>query len=151
MNLKNLAGSGRKIGLVTFPFLITGLILNYLYPVFFQVGGPSPWLMVISCVILIPGIILWIWSVVLILKKIPRNELITTGPFALMKHPLYTSVALLVLPWAGILCNSWLGFPVGIILYTGSRIFSPEEEKSLAEVFGPAWEAYTRKVWMKWL
>jgi Isoprenylcysteine carboxyl methyltransferase (ICMT) family. len=47
---------------------------------------------------LIPGVTIWIWSVVLILTKVPRGELITSGPYALVKHPIYTGVALLVLP-----------------------------------------------------
>lgn len=49
------------------------------------------------------------WPVYLILTKMPRRDLITTGPYALVQHPLYTGVALLVLPCVGFLCNSWLG------------------------------------------
>ena len=134
MKLKILVGSGRKIGLFTLPFLTAGIILNVLYPHFFEVNGPSETLTRLSIVVLIPGIIIWIWSVVLILTKIPRKELITTGPYSLVKHPLYTGVALLVLPWIGFLCNTWLGLIIGIIVYTGSRIYSGEEEKILAKV-----------------
>ena len=28
---------------------------------------------------------------ILILARVPRGELVTTGPFALVKHPLYTA------------------------------------------------------------
>lgn len=98
MKLKILVGSGRKIGLFTLPFLIAALILNLLFPSFFSVGGPSTALTFVSVIILIPGIIVWIWTVILILTKIPRKELITTGPYSIVKHPLYTGVALLVLP-----------------------------------------------------
>ncbi len=41
MKLKDLVGSGDKIGLLTAPFLIVGLILNILFPSWFSVGGPS--------------------------------------------------------------------------------------------------------------
>ena len=57
MKLKVLVGNGRKIGLLTLPFLIIGLILNIIFPSLFSVGGPSIVLMVISIVILIPVII----------------------------------------------------------------------------------------------
>ncbi len=123
MNLKNLVGSGDKIGLLTAPFLIVGLILNILFPSFFQVGGPSDRWKIVSWVFLLPGIVVWAWSVVLILTKVPKKELITTGPYALAKHPLYTGVVFLVLPWIGILLNSWLGILIGIILYIGSRLY----------------------------
>jgi len=151
MKLKVLVGSGDKIGLLTLPFLIIGLILNILHPSLFSVGGPSIVLKVISIIILIPGITIWIWSIVLILTKAPREELITNGPYALVKHPLYTGVALLVLPWIGFLLNTWLGVLIGIVLYIGSRIFSPEEEKILSKTFGAAWDEYGNKVKIPWL
>ena len=108
MKLEALVGSGKRIGLLTVPFLIIGVILNALIPSFFNVGGPSFALEVISISVLIPGVTIWIWSVVLILTKVPKKELIVEGPYSLVKHPLYTGVALLVLPWAGFLLNTWL-------------------------------------------
>src|SRR4029079_790067 len=99
MNLRRLVGTGDKIGLFVLPFLIIGLILNVAFPSFFAVGGPSPTLRAVSILVLIPGVAIWAWSVVLILTNVPREQLITTGPYAWVKHPLYTSVALLVLPW----------------------------------------------------
>ena len=151
MKLKILVGSGRKIGLFTLPFLAAGIILNSLFPEVFQVGGPTEILRWISFAILIPGVVIWIWSVVLILVKVPRHELITTGPYALVLHPLYTGVALLVLPWLGFLLNTWLGLLVGLVLYAGSRLYAPEEEKILAKIFGESWEQYRRKVLLPWL
>ena len=151
MKLKILVGSGRKIGLFTLPFLIAGLILNLLFPDFFSVGGPSTFLTWVSIIMLIPGIIVWFWSVYLILTKIPGKELITNGPYSIVKHPLYTGVALLVIPWVGLLCNTWLGILIGAIVYIGSRIYSPEEERILAKIFGESWDNYCRKVLIKWL
>ena len=151
MNLKALVGSGDRIGLLVLPFVIIGLILNIVFPSVFNVGGPSMALRVASIVILVPGVIVWIWSVVLILTKVPKKELITNGPYALVRHPLYTGVALLVLPWFGFLLNSWLGLLIGIVLYIGSRLFAPEEEKLLSNTFGSAWDEYCKKVKIAWL
>ncbi|MFB0565381.1 MAG: isoprenylcysteine carboxylmethyltransferase family protein [Candidatus Aminicenantaceae bacterium] len=149
--LKVLVGSGEKIGLLTLPFLIIGLILNIIIPSIFSVGGPSIVLKTISIIVLIPGITIWIWSVVLILTKIPKQELITNGPYSLVKHPLYTGVALLVLPWIGFLLNTWLGVLIGIVLYIGSRVFAPEEEAILSKTFGTTWDEYCKKVKISWL
>ena len=84
LKLKDLVGSGDKIALLTLPFVIVGVILNVAFPAVFDVGGPSDALRVISIVVLIAGIAVWLWSVVLILRKVPRGELITSGPFALV-------------------------------------------------------------------
>jgi protein-S-isoprenylcysteine O-methyltransferase Ste14 len=108
-------------------------------------------LKVISVAILIPGVILWLWSVVLILTKARQGGLITNGPYALVKHPLYTGVASFVLPWLGFLLNTWLGLLIGVVLYVGSRMFSPAEEATLSRTFGPAWEEYNKKVKIPWL
>ena len=151
MKLKTLIGSGHRIMLLALPFLAAGLALNIIYPSWFSVGGPPLALEVISIVLLVPGVAIWLWSAFLVLTRVPRNELITYGPYALVKHPLYTAVALLVLPWAGILLNSWLGIAIGIILYAGARMFAPEEEKGLAETFGAAWDEYCRRVKLAWL
>lgn len=151
MKLKVLVGSGRKIGLLVLPFLVVGVVLNILFPSVFSVGGPPLWLAVASTIVLVPGIVIWIWSVALILLKVPKKELITTGPYALMKHPLYVGVALLVLPWAGFLLNTWLGVLIGIVIYIGSRLYSPEEEKILSKIFGSAWDEYSKKVFLPWI
>jgi protein-S-isoprenylcysteine O-methyltransferase Ste14 len=40
---------------------------------------------------------------------------------------------------------------LGAVLYVGSRLFSPEEERTLAETFGPAWRRYSDAVLLPWL
>jgi protein-S-isoprenylcysteine O-methyltransferase Ste14 len=151
MNLKRLIGSGDRIILLTLPFLIAGSILNILRPSLFSMGGPTDLLKLLSIIIVIPGCMIWIWSVILILTKVPRQELITSGPYALVKHPLYTGVALFVLPWIGLLLNTWLGILIGVVLYVGSRMFAPEEERMLSKIFGASWDEYCNKVKIPWL
>jgi protein-S-isoprenylcysteine O-methyltransferase Ste14 len=125
--------------------------LNIAFPSAFSVGGPPPALRLVSVVILAVGVAVWAWSVFLILTKVPRGELITTGPYAVVKHPLYAAVALLVLPWLGFLFDTWLGALVGVAIYIGSRMFATEEEAELSATFGRAWDDYTRSVWLPWL
>jgi protein-S-isoprenylcysteine O-methyltransferase Ste14 len=151
MDLKLLVGSGDRIAALLLPFLLIGVIVNVAFPSQFSVGGPPSTLAVISLVMLIPGVIIWMWSVALILTKVPKGQLITTGPYVLVKHPLYTGVAFFVLPWIGFIFDTWLGIPVGLVLYVASRIFSPEEERTLSKTFGPAWDEYCDKVKVPWL
>lgn len=151
MKIKVLVGSGDKIGLLTAPFLVVGMVLNILFPHVFSVGGPSTALQAISIILLVPGLVIWIWSVVLILIEVPKNRLITHGPYALVKHPLYTGVALLVLPWVGFLFNTWLGVLIGAVLYIGVRLYAPKEEEQLSKQFGIGWDEYLKKVKIIWL
>jgi protein-S-isoprenylcysteine O-methyltransferase Ste14 len=146
VKLKALVGSGDRIGLFTLPFLLAGVALNVAFPAAFAVGGPPPLLAWVSVVVLAVGVVVWAWSVVLILRDVPRGRLITSGPFAVVRHPLYTGVALLVLPWAGFLLNTWLGAVLGIVLFAGARMFEGGEERALASRFGSDWDRYAAGV-----
>ena len=149
--LRRLVGSGDKIMLFTLPFLVVGLTLNLLFPSWFDVEGPSDALRVLSILVLIPGVAIWAWSAELVLTKVPRGELITSGPYAWVKHPLYTGVSFLVLPWVGFLLDTWLGAAIGIVLYVASRRYAPEEEAALSATFGSDWDAYRGSVKIPWL
>jgi protein-S-isoprenylcysteine O-methyltransferase Ste14 len=151
LGIRALIGSGDRIGLFVLPFLVVGIALQLAFPAVFRVGGPPVWLAVLSAVLLAAGVIVWAWCVVLILTRVRAGDLVTSGPYALVKHPLYTAVALLVLPWLGFLLDTWLGAVVGAALYVGSRLFSPAEEADLAARFGARWEEYRRSVLLPWL
>ena len=150
-SVKLLVGSGDEIGRFVLPFILLGGVANIVWPAVFQVGGPSDALRIASIVALVPGVVIWAWSVALILTYVPRGQLITSGPFSLVKHPLYTSVALLVLPWVGFLLNSWLGLLIGAALYIAERLYAPAEERALAEQFGAEWDEYGATVKLPWL
>jgi protein-S-isoprenylcysteine O-methyltransferase Ste14 len=147
----DLVGSGHKIALFTLPFAVAAVIAHLANPELLAIGSLSPALRIASLVVLAVGVVGWAWSVVLILSKIPRGELITTGPYAVVRHPLYTSVALLVLPCVGFLLGTWLWAFVGVALYVGSRLLAREEEAELALRFGSRWKAYCDGVWISWL
>jgi len=40
---------------------------------------------------------------------------------------------------------------LGAVLYVGSRLFSPDEERTLATTFGPAWTRYSDAMMLAWL
>jgi protein-S-isoprenylcysteine O-methyltransferase Ste14 len=151
MDVGRLVGSGDRIGLVTLPFLVVGIVLNVMTPSVFSVGGPPDGLRIASIAALAIGVVVWLWSAVLILWRVPRSMLITTGPYRVVLHPLYTGVALLVIPWVGFLFDSWLGVVIGLVLYTASRRFARDEETDLARRFGPSWNDYRARVLLPWL
>lgn len=151
LRLRALIGSGDRIGAFVLPFMASGAALTIVFPGAFSVGGPPLWLQAVSAIVLTAGAVVWAWSVLLILTRVRAGELVTAGPYRIVKHPLYTSVALLVLPWLGLLFNTWAGAVAGIALYVASRLFAPAEEADLARSFGAEWAAYCRRVKVPWL
>jgi protein-S-isoprenylcysteine O-methyltransferase Ste14 len=150
MKLKVLVGAGSRVMGFTLPFIIVGLATNLWRPAWFHMGLELPGL-IAGIILLALGVPLWLVSVAQILIYVPRHRLITKGPFALVLHPLYISVALLVLPGVGLVVDTWLGPALGLILYLSSRMFSRSEEAILAKVFPTEYSAYRAKVLIPWL
>lgn len=149
VSLRALVGAGDKIMIAVLPSLIAGVAANVWRPAWFAVGGTA--FDAIGWTLLGIGVVGWLWSVALILTLVPKHRLITSGPFALVKHPLYTAVSLLVLPAVGLLLGTWLGIALGTVMYVASRRYAPAEERALAEEFGAEWDAYERRVLLPWL
>jgi protein-S-isoprenylcysteine O-methyltransferase Ste14 len=150
MNIKKITGSGGKIMGFTLPFALAGIILNVLYPQWFKMNTGVTGI-IIGSVLLCLGVPFWLISVVQMLKAVPQDKLITKGPFSLVLHPIYTSVALLVIPGLAFVFDTWVLLLIGVILYIISRIFRGEEEKKLEGIFSKEYQIYRSKVIIPWL
>jgi len=151
LDLRKLVGSGDRIALFALPFVVGGFAIQIANPTLLAVDATSGAIRAVTIFVLTVGVLTWAWSVGLILSRVPKGELIATGPYAVVKHPLYTSVGLLVLPSLGLLLGTWLGVVIGLAVYVGSRLFAPAEEAELRKTFGITWDAYARSVKLPWL
>lgn len=150
MKLKVLVGAGDRIIIVTLPFAVAGIALNVIYPNVFKMDLGQFGTM-LGTVFLIVGVPIWLTSAIQVLVHVPRNRLITKGPFAIVLHPLYTSVALLVIPGIGFAFDTWVGIAIGGVMYMSSRRFSVAEDKMLAESFPDEYKSYRANVLIPWL
>jgi protein-S-isoprenylcysteine O-methyltransferase Ste14 len=76
----------------------------------------------------------------------PDHELIRSGPYAIVRHPVYSSMFLLMLA-TGLLLSRWPLFLLAIALYmVGTEIRIHAEEGLLRRRFGAEFEEYRRKV-----
>ncbi|CAN7563314.1 protein-S-isoprenylcysteine O-methyltransferase [Pararhizobium sp. LjRoot255] len=80
------------------------------------------------------------WSVTLEIRE--RHELISDGPYALIRHPMYTSFLLMGLGQAFLLSN-WIAGPAGIVGFAVlffARV--DKEERMMLEIFGAQYRDY---------
>jgi protein-S-isoprenylcysteine O-methyltransferase Ste14 len=150
MKLKILVGSGDRIMSVTLPFIAIGIGANILWPRAFSLGFGQGGL-IAGIVLLAVGVPVWFTGVALVLVNVPKKKLITTGPFAVVPHPMYTAVSLLVFPGLGLLFDTWVGAGIGAALYLASRIFSPNEDRILAKAFPKEYPAWRKRILIPWL
>lgn len=150
MRLRQLVGAGDRITAFTLPFAVAGVGANLLWPPVFRMGWGSAGLAA-GIILLVAGIPLWLGSAIQVLRNVPRGRLITTGGFALVLHPLYLAVSLLVIPGCGLVADSWVGFAIGAAMYVGVRLFAAGEEEEMVAAFPREYPAYRAKVLLPWL
>ena len=77
---------------------------------------------------------------------IADHELIQTGPYAFVRHPIYTSMLLMAIA-TGFAVSQWPQFVTGVVLFfIGLEIRVRAEDGLLAGRFGPAFDAYRSRV-----
>jgi protein-S-isoprenylcysteine O-methyltransferase Ste14 len=82
------------------------------------------------------------WSAQLQLRE--EHHLITTGPFARVRHPLYTAMLGIAIAFALVTAH-WVFVAFGILSIAGLFSRVPREEQMMLEEFGPEYVAYMQR------
>jgi protein-S-isoprenylcysteine O-methyltransferase Ste14 len=84
------------------------------------------------------------WS--LTARVVEGHKLATTGPYAYVRHPIYTGMLGMLIA-TGLAVSHWVGLLVALILFfIGTVIRIRSEEKLLRAAFGEQFEVYSRRV-----
>jgi protein-S-isoprenylcysteine O-methyltransferase Ste14 len=84
------------------------------------------------------------WS--LVARLADQHELITRGPYGIVRHPIYTAMLGLLLA-TGIALSEFLPTVIAAAIYIGATTMRVgSEERLLASAFGAAYMDYTRRV-----
>jgi protein-S-isoprenylcysteine O-methyltransferase Ste14 len=84
------------------------------------------------------------WS--LTARVIEGHELVTAGPYRLVRHPIYTGM-LGMLVATGIAITTWWWIAIGVAVFVaGTLVRTRAEERLLRAQFGPAYDAYAARV-----
>lgn len=106
---------------------------------------------IIGIIVVYLGMALVVWATFHIRGAIrgmvkPRlSELVITGPYRFIRHPVYvgTTVALVGVTLS---LRSWIGFLAVLILFLPSEIHRAKlEDKALAKEFGTKWDEYHKR------
>jgi protein-S-isoprenylcysteine O-methyltransferase Ste14 len=84
------------------------------------------------------------WS--LAARVLEGHKLITSGPYNIVRNPIYTGMFGMLLATA-LAISHWIGLIIGVMVFViGTAVRVHSEEKLLREMFGEQFEAYARKV-----
>jgi len=90
------------------------------------------------------------WSAQLQLTK--GHHLVTTGPYARIRHPLYSAM----FGWAtalSLLTANWIVVAMAVLFIAGTMVRIPKEEQMMIEAFGEEYKSYmqrTGRFFPKW-
>lgn len=137
----------------TLPYLASGAMvigISFYVDLRYPMSPEVSKLLGIALVVLGLGFVFWSTLVArnAVLGEIePRSDkLIRTGPFALIRHPMYLGFSIALLGVA-VSARSWPGMVCLFLLFLPSAIFrARREERALAARFGEQWRDYAARV-----
>ncbi len=141
-----LVGIGPKILVTICPFFILFGILSSIYYPFFQIPISYYVLIIIGSILITIGIYVFIYSERILSEAYGSSELIIIKTYAYVRHPMYASWGLAILPGIFCLINSWVLFFILVIYYILVRIFLRKEESYLLEKYGASYTHYKKNV-----
>lgn len=133
-------GLGRIVRELRYHELSRQLLAAVLLAVFAFAARPSPMLVYIGLPPALLGMLVRLHASGFVMKN---KELATSGPYALMRHPLYTGNILLVTGFA-IACGRWWALPLALAFFWFYYPTAIEyEDRKLHRLFGAQWEAWS--------
>lgn len=126
--------------------LLTGM-LTYLLPEVFAIHFiSSSTLRIAGMILLFGGLPIKIASARVPARAFKNGELVTTGVFSFVRHPMYAAWILLFAPGIALLFRSWLMLATALVGYFSFKYLIKEEDEYLTGKFGQAYLDYRSRV-----
>jgi protein-S-isoprenylcysteine O-methyltransferase Ste14 len=123
-------------------FLLTG-VLMYLMPGIFRINFISATILRIVAIVLIAiGFVTQFSSSRVPSSAFKNKELVTTGIFSYIRHPMYSSWILFITPGIALLFRSWLMIAASLVGYISFKYLIKEEDEYLTRMFGQTYLDY---------
>jgi protein-S-isoprenylcysteine O-methyltransferase Ste14 len=141
------------VRVVGFAFILALLVLYgiqhlWIQALNFRLPG---WLRWVGFVIGLAGLGLWTWTQAALgamwsaqLQLREQHHLVTTGPYARIRHPLYTAMCIWSTGVALVTAN-WIFVALAVMVVAGSCIRAPREEQMMIEQFGDEYREYIKR------
>lgn len=133
--------------------IVAGFILGSLVPLPWAVGAARDMLQGAGFVLIVVAILLYsltvreLWKHRTTVNPVGKSShLVTTGPFAFSRNPIYLANVLLMVGIALATSNAWLIIIAFIAAWLEQQFAIVREERHLEARFGKAWRDYAKRV-----
>jgi len=151
-------GIGPKFGTITLVYALAAAYMTHRRPDLFGIAIVSDtFLLVAGALLICWGTWVYIRALRVLNRALSEGQMATTGPFAHVRHPIYASWLLLLLPGGALMCRSWLVLTATAVGYASFRVLIPREEAAVEAKYGEDYRKYTAThnrllpaLWGKW-
>lgn len=138
-----LGGIGPRMVLLCLPYIALSVGILIAHPDFLDISWlQSTIVRYIGFGWLAAGIILWISSVITFVSAFQQKKLVTSGPFAICRNPVYASFIVFIIPALGVIFHSGLILSIALVMYLAFKICIHGEMIVLRRTFGEDYENY---------
>ena len=140
-------GVGPRIMLPTLLTAVAAWAVTRAWPEIFGLRWPPQvFLNILGAILLALGVPLWAAGVITVMRAYNRDQLRTSGVFALVRHPVYSAWILFVYPGLALLLRSWLMLVAPLLGYCIFKTLIRREDEYLDQRFGQAYRDYRARV-----
>ena len=126
-----------KVGLAVGLYAVPAFYLNARL-------GPVQKFPVLGLTLLIPGLAAWLYCYTQVSRAHARGELLTSGCYSRVRHPIYSIWGFLILPGFSLAVGGFM-LLLPLVYWAAVLAFIGEEERTLEERFRDRWREYRRR------
>lgn len=137
--------------------ILAGFILGYVYPLPWPMGQAGDILQGVGLVFVAVAAALYFFAIrelrthrTAVNPTSASSRLVTTGPFAFSRNPIYLANGILTVGLGLAIGNVWLVLLAFVAAYGEQRLGILREERHLEARYGKAWREYARRV-RRWI
>lgn len=140
-------GIGVKWALGCLAYGAVTVVLNVsCFPWLRVTAMPQHMAVIIGVVTIAAGLAVYAMALVQLHTALAEGTLVTEGVYAYVRHPIYASFIVLIVPGIVLIARSLLGLSVPVFMYVLFTLLVRQEDEHLEEQFGEEYLAYRRRV-----
>ena len=135
-------GIGPVIAVPSLAYTIAALFAGSRWPGTFILDWVPQIIRGIGGILMIVGLALWLAAIPTVMRAYNRDQLVTSGAYALVRHPMYAGWIALAFPGFALVMRSWPMLVTPLIAYAIFKRMIYREDKYLEQRFGQPYLEY---------
>jgi protein-S-isoprenylcysteine O-methyltransferase Ste14 len=100
----------------------------------------------LAVILIVIGMPMWLIGAIAAMRAYNRDQLVTSGVFGLVRHPMYAAWIVLILPGIALLTGSWPYLLMPLVGYAVFKALIHTEDEYLQNRFGQSYSDYRASV-----